>query len=34
MAAQGFRLREEVLDISATETQAAYKGRMLTYLRD
>ncbi len=34
MAAQGFSLREEVLDISATETEAAYKGRMLTYLRD
>ena len=34
MAAQGFGLREEVLDISATETEAAYKGRMLTYLRD
>ena len=34
MAAQGFSLSEEVLDISATETEAAYKGRMLTYLRD
>jgi predicted nicotinamide N-methyase len=34
MAAQGFSLSEEVLDISATEHQAAYKGRMLTYSRD
>jgi predicted nicotinamide N-methyase len=34
MAAQGFSLHEEVLDISATATEAAYKGRMLTYLRD
>jgi predicted nicotinamide N-methyase len=34
MAAQGFSLCEESLDISATEHQAAYKGRMLTYSRD
>jgi predicted nicotinamide N-methyase len=34
MAAQGFTLNEEVLDISATDNEAAYKGRMLTYLRD
>jgi predicted nicotinamide N-methyase len=34
MAAQGFSLSEEALDISATEHQAAYKGRMLTYSRD
>jgi hypothetical protein len=34
MAAQGFSLSEETLVMSATETEAAYKGRMLTYLRD
>ena len=34
MAAQGFALSEESLDISATENVAAYKGRMLTYSRD
>jgi len=34
MAAQGFALSEEALDISATENVAAYKGRMLTYSRD
>jgi hypothetical protein len=34
MAAQGFALSEETLDISATENAAAYKGRMLTYARD
>ena len=34
MAAQGFALSEEPLDISATENVAAYKGRMLTYSRD
>jgi predicted nicotinamide N-methyase len=34
MAAQGFALREETLVMSATQTEAAYKGRMLTYLRD
>lgn len=34
MAAQGFALSEEALHISATETEAAYNGRMLTYLRD
>jgi predicted nicotinamide N-methyase len=34
MAVQGFSLSEEALDISATEHQAAYKGRMLTYSRD
>jgi len=34
MAAQGFALSEETLDISATENMAAYKGRMLTYSRD
>ena len=34
MAAQGFSLSEESLDISATNNEAAYKGRMLTYSRD
>jgi len=34
MAAQGFSLSEEAIDISATDTAAAYKGRMLTYARD
>ena len=34
MAAQGFKLSEETLDISATGNEAAYKGRMLTYSRD
>ena len=34
MAAQGFALSEESLDISATDHEAAYKGRMLTYSRD
>ena len=34
MAAQGFTLSEEALDIAATENVAAYKGRMLTYSRD
>ncbi len=34
MAAQGFALSEETLVMSATQTEAAYKGRMLTYLRD
>jgi hypothetical protein len=34
MAAQGFCLSEETLDISATHNEAAYKGRMLTYSRD
>ena len=34
MAAQGFALIEEALNISATENVAAYKGRMLTYSRD
>ena len=34
MAAQGFALNEETLIVSATENKAAYKGRMLTYLRD
>ena len=34
MAAQGFALSEETLIMSATQTEAAYKGRMLTYLRD
>jgi predicted nicotinamide N-methyase len=34
MAAQGFSLSEETLDISATHNEAAYKGRMLTYSRD
>jgi predicted nicotinamide N-methyase len=34
MAAQGFSLSEEALDISATENHDAYKGRMLTYCRD
>ncbi|MEN9721222.1 MAG: hypothetical protein RIT13_1927 [Pseudomonadota bacterium] len=34
MAAQGFSLSEETLVMSATQTEAAYKGRMLTYLRD
>jgi hypothetical protein len=34
MAAQGFKLSEEALDISASQTETAYKGRMLTYLRD
>jgi hypothetical protein len=34
MAAQGFALSEEALDISAKENVAAYKGRMLTYSRD
>ena len=34
MAAQGFALKEECLDISATSDASAYKGRMLTYSRD
>jgi hypothetical protein len=34
MAAQGFALTEESLNISATDNEAAYKGRMLTYTRD
>ena len=34
MAAQGFLLSEEALHITATDTEAAYKGRMLTYSRD
>lgn len=34
MAAQGFALSEETLDIAATDHIAAYKGRMLTYSRD
>lgn len=34
MAAQGFALSEQSLDILATENSAAYKGRMLTYSRD
>ena len=34
MAAQGFALSEETLDIAATDTASAYKGRMLTYSRD
>jgi predicted nicotinamide N-methyase len=34
MAAQGFCLSEETLDISATQNEAPYKGRMLTYSRD
>lgn len=34
MAAQGFALKEECLDISATSNASAYKGRMLTYSRD
>jgi hypothetical protein len=34
MSAQGFLLSEEALHIAATENEAAYKGRMLTYSRD
>jgi predicted nicotinamide N-methyase len=34
MAAQGFALAEESLNITATDNVAAYKGRMLTYSRD
>ena len=34
MAAQGFTLSEETLDMTATADVAAYKGRMLTYSRD
>ena len=34
MATQGFTLSEETLSISATENEAAYQGRMLTYSRD
>jgi hypothetical protein len=34
MAAQGFLLSEEALLVTATDTEAAYKGRMLTYSRD
>ncbi len=34
MAAQGFFMREERLDTVASETLAAYKGRLLTYRRD
>ena len=34
MATQGFKLSEEALDISASQTETAYKGRMLTYSRD
>jgi predicted nicotinamide N-methyase len=33
MAAQGFSLREERLDTAAVNSQAAYKGRLLTYQR-
>jgi predicted nicotinamide N-methyase len=33
MAAQGFSLREERLDTAAANSQAAYKGRLLTYQR-
>jgi hypothetical protein len=34
MAAQGFALNEETRIVSAPENEAAYNGRMLTYLRD
>ena len=34
MAALGFTLSEEAIDICATDNAAAYKGRMLTYSRD
>ena len=34
MAAQGFTLSEETLDMTPTADVAAYKGRMLTYSRD
>jgi hypothetical protein len=34
MAAQGFALTEKALDVTATENEMAYKGRMLTYSRD
>lgn len=34
MAAQGFALTEQALDVTATENEIAYKGKMLTYSRD
>ena len=34
MAAQGFKLSEETLKVGATDGEAAYQGRMLTYSRD
>jgi len=34
MSSRGFQLHEESLDLVASETVGAYKGRMLVYVRD